>query len=67
MSDQQKLFECFNHLSIKVRALGGIIQNEEAEYSEEELKEWNDIANSVMYSLIQLKENTYQFVSENMR
>ena len=43
MSEEEKMFNEFQNLSIRIRSLSGIVQNEGATHSNDELIEWSNL------------------------
>ncbi|UUV46542.1 hypothetical protein [Bacillus phage vB_BanS-Thrax3] len=61
MSNEEKLFKEFQLLSLRVKMLGGIVQNAEYRPTEEQLLEWFDSVNSVIGDIHSAKEDVSRF------
>ena len=55
MKSRRDVFEYFNVLSIKVRALGAIVQNSGHNIEDCEIEEWGEEVDNVINELIRLK------------
>ena len=58
---RHELFDRFTELGMRVRRLGGIVQNEPPEIPDAELAEWKDLVNGCLKDLNCLKEDTIRF------
>jgi hypothetical protein len=64
---QEALFQKGQLLSIKVRSLGGIIQNEGGDYTLNEINEWMNIANNAKRDLTKWIDDVNKFCLETMK
>lgn len=64
---QKKLFEELRDVGFRAQGLKGIIQNEGAVYSQEEIDEWETISKDCIRDLTLLRYEVIEFMERNKR
>jgi len=54
---KEQLFNEINELSARIGSLRGIVQNQDAQVSEEELNEWVGITERLLIDFVSLRDN----------